>query len=596
MKLHRLLGTTSLLAVALSLPVGAAEITKDRLINADKDANNWLMVHRTYDAHRYSPNDQITRDNVQNLRVAFFLQFDVTTGLGRYPNARNENTPLVEDGFMYVQPGWSKIYKVDVRDGRWGKIVWKIDPQVDRQWIVDATCCGNENRGTALWGNDLIALTLDGRVMSINKNTGEVNWEKQRASKDRAESFTVAPLVINDTAVYGPAGGEYGIRGWVEAINLKNGELAWRHYNIPAPGEPGNETWKAARTWETGGASIWQTGSYDPETNLTYWGTGNPAPQIDAEYRPGDNLYASSLLALDAGTGKMAWYFQFTPNDPYDYDEIGEAQIVSTTINGQPQKLVIRAARNGFMYGFNNANGQFIYGKQYVTDLNWTTGLDPKTGRPLNYDPAGGLQKYAPGTVGSRDKEAGIYCPTLSGGKNWQPGSLSAKTGYLYITSSEGCSAYIPTAAPNPTITGGTYNVATAGREWNGRNPAPADTKLPQTFNGASVVAIDPKTGNNVAKSLLPYRGNGMLATAGGLVFTSDRGGMLYAYDDRDLKLVWSQNMGTSLASPPISYMVNGKQYIAVETGAAPAPQHIALDPALKYFSSIDGMFVLSLN
>ena len=239
MKLHRLLGTTSLLAVALSLPVGAAEITKDRLINADKDANNWLMVHRTYDAHRYSPNDQITRDNVQNLRVAFFLQFDVTTGLGRYPNARNENTPLVEDGFMYVQPGWSKIYKVDVRDGRWGKIVWKIDPQVDRQWIVDATCCGNENRGTALWGNDLIALTLDGRVMSINKNTGEVNWEKQRASKDRAESFTVAPLVINDTAVYGPAGGEYGIRGWVEAINLKNGELAWRHYNIPAPGEIG---------------------------------------------------------------------------------------------------------------------------------------------------------------------------------------------------------------------------------------------------------------------------------------------------------------------------------------------------------------------
>jgi alcohol dehydrogenase (cytochrome c) len=598
MKRHLLLGTTSLLAclaAVASLPVSAADVTHERLLNADREAANWLMVHRTFDAHRYSPNDQITRDNVQNLRIAFFLSFDVTQGLGRYPNVRNQNTPLVEDGFMYAQPGWSKIYKIDVRDGKWGKIVWKVDPQVDRQWVVDATCCGNENRGMGMDGNNLIALTLDGRVMSINKDTGEVNWEKQRAIKDRAESFTVAPLMVKGNAIYGPAGGEYGIRGWVEALNAKTGAEVWKHYNIPAPGEPGNDTWKAARTWETGGASIWQTGSYDPETDLTYWGTGNPAPQIDAEYRPGDNLYASSLLALNATTGKMAWYFQFTPNDPYDYDEVGEAQVYDTTINGQRQKMVVRIARNGFVYGFNPANGQFIYGKQYTDDMTWTTGLDPKTGRPLNYDPAGGLQKYAAGTVGSRDKEVGIYCPSLSGGKNWQPASLSAKTQLLYVATTEGCSAYIPTVAPNPTITGGQYDVVKAQREWNGRLPAPADTKLP-AIQTASVKALDPKTGAVVAKYPMVFRGNGMLATGGGLVFTSDRGGVLYAFDDRDLKLVWSQNLGTSLTSPPISYLANGKQYIAVLTGHVPANQHLEKDPALKHFVSVDGMFVLSVN
>jgi len=579
------------LAVTMASSAWSDEVTNDRLLAADKESGNWLMVHRTYDAHRYSPLDGINKDNVDKLSLAFVTQFDQASAGGRYASARNEGTPLVEDGFMYVQAGWSRVYKVDVRDGRFGKIVWKVDPEVDKQWISDATCCGAENRGIALWKNDVIALTLDGRVMSINKDTGELNWETQQADKARAESFTVAPLVIGDVALYGPAGGEYGIRGWIEAIDLNTGKPKWRTYTIPAPGEPGSETWKRERTWETGGGSIWQTGSYDPDLGLTYWGTGNPAPQIDAEYRPGDNLYASSLLALDTETGAIKWHFQFTPNDPYDYDEIGETQLIDTG----DRNLAFRAARNGFGYSFDRSNGELQHATQYVDDVNWTTGIDQKTGLPLSYDPKADLQKYVAGTVGSRDDLPGIYCPTLGGGKNWQPASFSAKTKLVYLTSNEGCSAYVPTEAPNPSITGGDYDVVAAQKEWNGRLPAPEGTELPAEQSG-SVVAIDPVTGKIAAKIPLLARGNGMMATAGGLVFGSDRAGWIYAYDDETLKELWKFNVGTSLGSPPMAYAVDGKEYIAVLAGAAPSTAQINADPSLKYFVPTDAMYVFAVN
>jgi len=590
-------GLAALCMAAMSSFAGAADTTSERLLNAGSEAENgnWLMVHRTYDSHRFSPLNQITKDNVKDVGLAFVTILDNASRGGRYASARNEGTPLVEDGFMYVQSGWSVVYKLDVRDGKVGKVVWKYDPEVDRQWISDATCCGAENRGIGLWNNDVIALTMDGRVMSIDKETGELNWEKQRADKARAESFTGAPLIIGDTAVYGPAGGEYGIRGWLEAIDLKTGDVAWRTYTVPGPGEPGNDTWQG-NAWETGGASIWQTGSYDPDSGLTYWGTGNPAPQIDAEYRPGDNLYASSLLALNAKDGALKWHFQFTPNDPYDYDEIGDNQLLDVSVDGKPSKMVVRAARNGFMYGFNRLDGAMTYAQQYVEDLNWTTGIDPKTGKPLEYDPKAQLQKYVAGTVGSREGNPGIYCPTLGGGKNWQPAAYSPQTKLLYVTSAEGCSAYVPEAAPNPTITGGEYDVVKAQREWNGRLPAPEGTKLPDVFNGGSVKAIDPLTGETKAKVLMPRRLNGMLATGGDLVWGSSSNGNLYAYDAETLKEVWSFNVGTSLAGPPMSYSVDGKQYIAVLAGASPAAQDKKLVPQSEFFVPTDALFVFALN
>jgi alcohol dehydrogenase (cytochrome c) len=594
MTLKRL--SACLLAGAMTLaPAWAAEVTQERLLNAASETNNWLMVYRTYDGHRFSPLDEINKTNVTDLSLQYITVFAEPSAGGRYASARNEGTPLIEDGFMYVQAGWSRVYKVDVRDGKFGKIVWKLDPEVDKQWVSDATCCGAENRGIAMWKNDIIALTLDGRVMSINKDTGQLNWEKQRAEKERAESFTVAPLVIGDTALYGPAGGEYGIRGWVEAMDLNTGEPAWRTYTIPGPGEPGFETWVRERTWETGGASIWSAGTFDPASNLTYWGTGNPAPQIDAEYRPGDNLYASSLVALDATDGALKWHFQFTPNDPYDYDENGETQLIDQDNDPATPATVWRAARNGFSYAFAGQTGELQHATQYVDILNWTTGIDQKTGLPLNYDPNADLQKYVEGTVGARETTPGIYCPTLGGGKNWQPASYSSVTKLAYVTSNEGCSAYVPTAAPNPTITGGEYNVVTAQREWNGRLPAPEGTVLPAPGTGSDL-AVDPLTGEVKAKTRAAWRGNGMLATAGGVVFGADRAGYFTAFDDTSMEVLWRINIGASIGSPPISWGVDGKQYVAVLAGAAPSGAQIRAEPALQFFTPMDALFVYAVN
>lgn len=579
--------------------IPSVETTSDALTKASDtdDGANWLSVHRTYDSHRFSPLKEITSDNVSKLNLAFVTTFAQASRGGKYASARNEGTPLVEDGFMYVQSGWSVIYKVDVRDGKQGKIVWSYDPEVDKDWISNATCCGAENRGIGLWNNDVVALTMDGRLLMINKDTGEEDFESQEADKDRAESFTGAPLIVGDTAVFGPAGGEYGIRGWVEAFDLKNQKQLWRTYTIPAPGEPGSDTWEGD-SWKTGGGSIWQTGSYDPATDTMYWGTGNPAPQIDAEYRPGDNLFASSLLALDAKTGKIKWYFQFTPNDPYDYDEIGDNQLLDVKVDGQDKKLVVRAARNGFMYGFDRADGTLDYAQQYVQDLNWTHGIDLKTGKPVDYDPTAKLQKYVKGTVGSRATgDLGTYCPTLSGGKNWQPAAYNPDTKLLYVTAAEGCSIYQPTEAPNPTTTGGTYDVVAAQKEWNGRLPAPEDAKMPEgVFNGGSVAAIDPLTGETVAKVLVPRRGNGMLTTGGNLTFTSYTNGLIIAYDAKTLEKKWQYNVGTALAGPPMSYSVDGKQYIAVLAGNSPAAADKAIAPESAFFVPTDQLYVFALD
>ncbi|MHA6692647.1 PQQ-dependent dehydrogenase, methanol/ethanol family [Devosia sp. A449] len=592
---------SSLIALSMALAIGApmaADTTAERLLAAGSEAEdaNWLMVHRTYDSHRFSPLKEINTDTVKDLTLAFVTTFDNASRGGRYASARNEGTPLVEDGFMYVQSGWSVVYKVDVRDGKVGKIIWKYDPEVDREWISDATCCGAENRGIGLWNGDVIGLTMDGRVFSLSKESGEVNWEVQRADQERAESFTGAPLIVGDTAVYGPAGGEYGIRGWLEALDLNTGEPVWRTHLVPGPGEPGFDTWEG-RDWETGGASIWQTGSYDPETGMMYWGTGNPAPQIDAEYRPGDNLYASSIVAISSKDGAIDWHYQFTPNDPYDYDEVGDNQLIDVVgEDGKTSKMVVRAARNGFMYGFDRLDGKLSYAEQYVEDVSWTTGIDLETGKPNEYDPAARLQKYIAGTVGSRAGDVGIYCPTLGGGKNWQPAAYNPGVNLLYVTSAEGCSAYVPEESPNPTITGGEYDVVAAQREWNGRLPAPEGTVMPEVFNGGSVIAIDPVTGETVSKVTMPRRLNGMLATGGDLVFGSGTDGYITAYDAKSLEVVWKFNVGTSLAGPPMSYAVDGKQYIAVLAGAAPSAADRGVYPPSAFFVPTDQLYVFAIN
>ena len=253
--------------------------------------------------------------------------------------------------------------------------------------------------------------------------------------------MTLAPLVVRDLGIIGSAGGEYGIRGWIDATDLNTGKQAWRTYTIPGKGEPGNETWKDGQDhWMHGGGSVWVTATYDNDTDTIYQGIGNAGPDYDPEYRPGDNKWAASVLALDPGTGKIKWGFQYTPNDPYDYDEISEHQIIDAVVNGESRKLVVHGARNGFYYAFDRTNGAFVAGKQYVDELTWSRGLDPKTGKPLEYDPTKDVQPYVEGSHATRAKPSGTRCPATAGGKNWEPAAYNPELKLIYIPSSEGCS------------------------------------------------------------------------------------------------------------------------------------------------------------
>ncbi len=375
-----------LIATALT-PVRAADVTNDRLLNPQREPQNWILHHGNYQGHRFSLLKEINTDTVKNLKPAFTVALSGFQSGGRYAHGALEATPLVEDGIMYVPDGWGSVYAIDVTAGKKGVIKWKMDPGTDRAWAGDVACCGVNNRGVALWKDKVISIALDGRMFSINKQTGEVAWERKIAEPAIGETLTIAPLIVRDLAIVGTAGGEFGIRGFIEAIDLNTGKSAWRTYTIPGTGEPGNETWKDGKErWKHGGGSIWETATYDPESDTFYQGIGNAGPDYDIQYRPGDNKWAASVLAIGPNDGKIKWGFQYTPQDPYDYDEISEHPIINAKINGEDRKLVVHAARNGFFYALDRTNGSFVAGKQYVDELNWTPGLDPKTGRPLNYN------------------------------------------------------------------------------------------------------------------------------------------------------------------------------------------------------------------
>jgi alcohol dehydrogenase (cytochrome c) len=348
----------------------------------------------------------------------------------------------VEDGVIYVSDGWGSVYAIDVSSGKRGTFRWKFDPGIDKAWAGDVACCGVNNRGVALWKDKVISVSLDGRLFALIKASGEKVGERKIADPALGETLTMAPLIVRDFAVLGPAGGEFGIRGFVDATDLNTGKRAWRTYTIPGVGEPGSETWKDGKDrWQHGGGSTWETATYDPQTDTIYQGIGNVGPDFDPEYRPGDNKWAASVLALNNPVdGKIKWGFQYTPNDPYDFDEISEHPIIDAKVNGEDRKLVVHAARNGFFYVLDRTNGSFIAGKQYVDQLNWTPGLDPKTGKPLNYNPNVDVQIYESGSHGTRARPFGDrLCPSVSGGKKWQPTAHNPQLGLIYIPSIEGC-------------------------------------------------------------------------------------------------------------------------------------------------------------
>ncbi len=577
-----------LMATALT-PASAADMTDERALNPQREPQNWILHHGNYQGHRFSLLKEINNDTVKNLKPAFTVALSGFQSGGRYAHGNLEATPLIEDGIMYVPDGWGSVYAIDVTAGTKGVIKWKMDPGTDRAWAGDVACCGVNNRGVALWKDKVISIALDGRMFAINKATGEVVWERKIAEPAIAETLTIAPLIVRDFAIVGTAGGERGIRGFIEATDLNTGKAAWRTYTIPGAGEPGNETWKDGKErWRHGGGSVWETATYDPESDTFYQGIGNPGPDWDAEYRPGDNKWAGSVLAINPTDGKIKWGYQYTPNDPYDFDEISEHPIINAKVNGEDRKLVVHAARNGFFYTLDRTNGSFITGKQYVDQLNWTPGLDPKTGKPLNYNPNADVQIYAEGSHGTRAKpKSEKLCPTNNGGKNWEPTAYNPELGLLYIPSIEGCN-YIELVEQKDMVDqGGT--VKPRERFTGGA------VRTPDRLYG-SLKAVNPTTGETKVAQKLTYPNMaGVLATAGNLIFLGHYDGTFAAYDAKTLNEVWSFNVGSPIQAPPVSYSVNGKQYVAVLVGARMWPYIVENAPELKNQATASMLYVFSL-
>ena len=522
-----LLGTTSL--------ASAADVTYDRLLNPEP--GNWLMNNRTYDSNRHSPLDEINKDNVKNLKLAFAVPLAPPSQGASFATSSLQGTPLVEDGVMFMTDGWGRLYRIDMTSGDRGLIDWIMDPKTDPELATGIL----NNRGAALLGDAVYTMSPDGRLIATDAATGEVRWEVE-TQQNPAEYFSMAPLAIDGKLIVGPAGGDGPMRGRIEARSAEDGSLLWTFNTVPGPGEPGHESW-GGNSWETGGVSTWVTGSFDPDKNELIWGLGNPYPDWTPSDRPGDNLYSNSTVALDADSGALSWYFQYTPNDSWDFDEVGSQQLYNAQVNGEDRKLVGHFGRNGFFYNLDFSNGQFVNGSQYLDQVNWTAGIDPKTGKPVEYDPNAEVQSYrAESRVSTSpfdpsDGEDYKFCPYWEGGVNMFPSTFSPKTGLLYAVAMEGCT-YRPTERPE-------------------------DARITGTM-----LAVDIATGQVEKKVDFPWAGRGgTVSTDGGLVFGASVNGDLFAVDDTTLEKLWSINLGTMMDAPPITFEINGKQYVAVAVG-----------------------------
>ncbi|MFO1184975.1 MAG: PQQ-binding-like beta-propeller repeat protein [Bauldia sp.] len=593
--LGALMGTTALAPQLMAQTAGVTTTTQAALENPK--AEDWLLVNGNYAAHRYSTLNQITLDNIKGMRPVYTLAIEGVEGGGsRYANASLEGTPIVEDGFMYVSNGWGSVYKLNVKSGTRAQIDWKMDPQVDKPWGGDVACCGIDNRGVALWKDKVISVTIDARMIATSKASGEIVWQSKPGDPGRGETLTVAPLVVRDIGVVGVAGAEYGIRGHLNGIDLNTGKEVWKTWTVAGEDDPNAKSW-GGRSNLTGGASVWQTGSYDPKLNLMYWGTGNPGPDYDSDYRPGDNLYTDSVLAMNPDTGKINWYFQYTPNDPYDYDEIGVHPLVDVTINGQARTLVTHPGRNGIFYGFDRTNGQFLYGNQYVDQLNWTNGVDPKTGKPTAYDPTKLVQDYIKGTSARRGGPVGTNCPVTGGGQNWEPAAYNPNLRLLFVAGGEGCGQHLTKLETGPAEFGGTWKPRD---RFTGGDTVPANTppanpewKIQQA---GSLSAIDVTTGK-VAKKIpfLYFNRSGMLATAAGWVATGECDGALRAFNAQSLAEVWNFNIGSCIKAPPMTFSAGGKQFVGVLVGAVPGANENRVTPELAKFTATHLLVVFAL-
>jgi alcohol dehydrogenase (cytochrome c) len=555
-----LLGALSSIAVAaVLLPASAADVTQQRLMNAAGEPQNWLMVHRDYDNSRHSSLREVNRDTAKDLKLKFMFSIG-GRATGGALRGKEESTPLVDDGFMYVSDTWSRVMKFDVRSGTEAIPLWRYDPKITR---------ARTGRGLAMYGNKIFVATYDARIIALDRDSGEVIWETQGAAPtdpvtgtpSKVQGFSGAPLAVKtrggkELVLVGEStGGSMGTRSWVGAWDVNTGQLAWRTFTIPAPGEPGSETWKDNHNaWRIGGASVWQTGSFDPAANLLYYGTGDAFPTFDPEFRPGDNLYTASTIAFDADTGKIVWAFQETPNEHWDFDTPSPKMLYEATINGETRKVVANFSRNGFYYTLDRTNGQFLRADQYQEKVNWTKGIDQKTGKPVDYDSNRDVQLYA-GIGALRGKPGQEACPWWSGSPTFFPPTFDAKRMIAYAVGGEGCTAGYLIRTPMD-----------ESKDWVGQRMCCQE--VGRAAAHGALWALDARTGKIAAKAQFPIpNDSGMMSTDGDLLFTGHHDGRVVAYDADTLKEVWSFSLGTPITAPPMTYSVGGRQYIAIVAG-----------------------------
>jgi len=512
------------LTVGLLAGSAHAQVTFDRLLNSGQEPQNWMTYSGDYLGRRFSALDQVNTTNVRALTAKWVYQTAATGKL--------ETSPLVVDGILYATAQDDRAFALDARTGR---PIWMYQHPLPGDI---RPCCGRVNRGLAILGDKVFLGTLDAHVMALDAKTGNVVWDVVAADYRTGHSFTVAPLAVKDLVVIGVSGGEYGVRGFIDAYDAATGKRRWRFYTVPGPGEPGNETWEGD-SWKVGGAPAWNTGTYDVVTNQIFWPTGNPAPSNRGAGRAGDNLYSNTLLALNTDTGKLNWYFQFTKHDEHDWDAT-QVPVIIDTAGGK--HLIAQANRNGFFYVIDRTTGKLLSANPYGKTT-WSDAKDAE-GRPVANQNA------------SPTLEGHTVCPGALGTTNFMAPTYDPQTGLFYVTARDQCDIF--STAPQP------YE---AGHAYYGSAYFPSEEAKP--YRGF-LKAIDPATGQVKWKfEHTSPTWSGVLSTAGGLVFTGDAEGNFIAMDAAAGKPLWHFQMGGAVYAAPMAFAVDGKEYVAIAAGSA---------------------------
>ena len=513
---------------AAALAGGYPAVTSARLARAAGD-NGWLMFLRDYTGDNYAPFRQINTRTVSGLKLAWDYRIGMKQGF--------EASPIVNGRYLFVTTPLDHLIAFDAVTG---KVLWTYAKNLADAGLK-TVCCDVVNRGVALYGNDVYMATLDNYVVALNAQTGKVVWQKQIKPADVGYAMTLAPLTLHGMVIVGTSGGEYGARDFVVALDARTGREIWRRYTVPSPGKPGSNTWPKGSIYQHGGGSAWLTGTYDPSSDTLFWGGGNPGPWL-ATLRPGKNLFTDSLQALDARTGQRKWYYQYTPHDSWDYDGVNTPMITSLTYHGKRYQAIVHADRNGWLYVINRRTHKLIYAVPFTHAMSVAGFRD---GQP-----------YTDHAVRPTLTRQIFTCPSFLGGKNWWPASVDPATHMVYVPTIHTCM----TMKGAPTF----YK---AGLPYLGETFKVVHDPL--DHNWGSLQAFDLDTGQRVwdHESARPWD-DGAMSTAGGLVFSGTEGGHLLAFDAHTGRVLWkSPQLSSGIIAPPVTYRVDGTQYVAVLAG-----------------------------